>query len=286
MGTYEKRGYLNSEFRLFHLTDTRLEKLDFHYHDFDKIMIFIKGKVTYMIEGKSYDLKPYDIVLVNHNDIHRPVVDPSVPYERIIVYISPGFITAYQTADYDLNFCFEQAKKEYSNVLRIHSEAKQALLRITKDLENSFLSPGYAGNLYQQVLFLEFMIHLNRAALDNHLEYLNTDASNQKIIQIMQYISDHLTEELNIDNLAEQFFISRYYMMRLFKSETGYTIGNYINYKRLLIAKEAIAQGTPITQACFDCGFRDYSTFSRAYKKLFGKSPRETQEAKNSRSDN
>lgn len=280
MGTYEKRGYLNSEFRLFHLTDSKLEKLDFHYHDFDKIMIFIKGKVTYMIEGKSYDLKPYDIVLVNHNDIHRPVVDPSVPYERIIVYISPGFINAYQTADYDLNFCFEQAKKEHSNVLRIHSDAKQALLRITKDLENSFLSPGYAGSLYQQVLFLEFMIHLNRAALDHHLEYLNTDASNQKIIQIMQYISDHLTEELNIDNLAEQFFISRYYMMRLFKSETGYTIGNYINYKRLLLAKEAIAQGIPITQACFDCGFRDYSTFSRAYKKLFGKSPRQTQEAK------
>ena len=42
---------------------------------------------SYMIEGKSYDLKPYDIVLVNHNDIHRLEVDNSVLYERIIVYI-------------------------------------------------------------------------------------------------------------------------------------------------------------------------------------------------------
>ena len=63
-------------------------------------------------------------------------------------------------------------------------------------------------------------------------------------------------------------------MMRLFKQETGYTIGNYISSKRLLLAKELILSGMPATQACFDCGYKDYSTFSRAYKKNFGKSPR------------
>lgn len=96
MDTYMKKGYLNSEFRLFHLTDRETKEVEYHYHDFNKITIFIKGKVNYMIEGKSYDLKPYDIVLVNHNDIHRLEVDNSVLYERIIVYIAPGFIQAYK----------------------------------------------------------------------------------------------------------------------------------------------------------------------------------------------
>lgn len=77
-----------------------------------------------MIEGKSYDLKPYDIVLVNHNDIHRLKVDNSVLYERIIVYIAPGFIQAYKNKDYDLSFCFQRAAKEHSNVLRIPSLEK------------------------------------------------------------------------------------------------------------------------------------------------------------------
>ena len=111
MEMYTKKGYLNSEFRLFHLTDRETHEIAYHYHDFDKITIFIKGNVSYMIEGKSYALKPYDIVLVRHGDIHRLSVDNSVLYERIIVYISPNFMDAYHTDSYDLSFCFRKADK-------------------------------------------------------------------------------------------------------------------------------------------------------------------------------
>ena len=61
--------------------------------------------------------------------------------------------------------------------------------------------------------------------------------------------------------------------MHSFKEETGYTIGNYVTMKRLRYARELILGGMPVTQACFECGFQSYSTFSRAYKKNFGISP-------------
>ena len=277
MEQYEKKGYLNSEFKLFHLTDQESHEIEYHYHDFDKITIFIKGTVNYMVEGKSYELKPYDIVLVKHNDIHRLSVDASTVYERIIVYISPGFMNEYKTDSYDLSFCFQRAVKEHSNVLRIPSLEKSSLFKAILRLEKSFLDDGYAAELYRQVLFLEFMIHLNRAAAKNHLEFIDTDNCNAKIVQILQYINEHLDGNLAIDALARHFYISKYHMMRQFKQETGYTIGNYITQKRLLLAKELILSGVPGTQACFDCGYHDYSTFSRAYRGLFGESCRETQ---------
>ena len=90
----------------------------------------------------------------------------------------------------------------------------------------------------------------------------------------MHYINGHLTDHLDIDTLAGIFYISKYYMMRLFKAETGYTIGSYITYRRLLFARELILDGMPITEACFASGFRDYSTFSRAYKSEFSEAPR------------
>lgn len=276
METNTKKGYLNSDFRLFHLTDKETHEIDTHYHDFDKITIFINGKVHYMVEGRSYDLKPYDLVLVRHNDMHRLSVDNTKIYERIIIYISPGFTDAYKTAAYDLNYCFRKVEQEHSNVLRIPSLEKSSLFHSISRLEESFSDEGYAASLYRQVLFLEFMIHLNRAALKNSLEFINTASEDSKVISILQYINDHLTEDLNIDKLSEVFFISKYYMMRQFKQETGYTLGNYISRKRLLLAKELILSGVPGTQACFDCGYRDYSTFSRAYRQLFSESPRET----------
>ena len=257
METYEKKGYLYSDFRLFYLTDTASKEFEYHYHDFDKITIFLKGNVQYTIEGKSYQLQPYDIVLVSHNDIHKLNVQDSEPYERIVVYISPEFINTYQTADYDLSECFQKAKKEHTNVLRTHSHAKNTLVRAVDNLKHSFSDVGYANTLYQKILFLEFMIHLNRATLNEQLEFIDTDHCNTKVVELLQYINRNLTTDLNIDDLAARFYVSKYYMMRLFKTETGYTIGNYINYKRLLLAKELIASGEPITQACYDCGFKN-----------------------------
>jgi AraC-like DNA-binding protein/mannose-6-phosphate isomerase-like protein (cupin superfamily) len=274
MPQYNKRGYLNSDFRIFHLKDSLSKEFEFHYHDFLKITIFIKGKAQYFVEGKTYDLEPYDIVLVDRNDIHRVKVDDSIPYERIIVYISPGFMEDYKTTDYDLSYCFKKAKKEHSNVLRIHSLEKSSLFKITSRLERSFEDDDYASSLYRQILFLEFMIQLNRAAIKNGLEFLDTALYNTKVVNIMHYINSHLTETLDIGTLSCRFYISKYYMMRLFKSETGYTIGNYITYRRLLLAREFILGGLPITQACFSSGFSDYSSFSRAYKAEFSESPR------------
>ncbi len=276
MDSYIKKGYLNSEFKLFHLTDQKTSEVDYHFHDFDKITIFLKGKVTYMIEGKSYELNPYDIVLVQHNDIHKLTIDNSEVYERIIMYISPNFINAYKSDSYDLSYCFQKAKEEGANVLRIPSLEKSSLFQAIARLEHSFEDNGYACDLFRQVLFLEFMIHLNRAALKNRLEYINTAECNTKVIEILQYINHHLSGDLSIDHIADTFFLSKYYMMRLFKQETGYTIGNYVSSKRLLLAKELLLSGTPAAEVCYDCGYKDYSTFSRAYKSLFGESVRDT----------
>lgn len=274
MDAYEKRGYLNCEFKLFHLLDIPKQEFEFHYHDFDKIIIFLNGKVDYIIEGKPYALMPYDIVLVHHNDIHRPSIDQSVPYERIIVYLSPGFITSYKTEYYDLSACFHRAKQAHSNVLRMQSMQKSKLLSTIKRLEEACSQDGYANDLYCQVLFLEFMIQLNRASLEHHLDYLQTSAPNQKVFRLMDYINANLCADLSIDRLAGHFYLSKYHMMRLFKQETGYTIGHYITNKRLLLARELLAKETPITQICFDCGFKNYSTFSRAYKEFFGEAPK------------
>ena len=59
-----KRGYLKEDFRLFHLKDSRAQKVDYHYHAFDKLILLLGGKVTYVVEGVTYFLQPWDLLLV------------------------------------------------------------------------------------------------------------------------------------------------------------------------------------------------------------------------------
>ena len=97
MNDFQKLGYLEDDFKIFHILDKERKEFSFHYHDFNKIMILLKGNINYSIEGKNYLLKPYDIVLVNAGEIHRPTILDNSEYERIIFYISPQFLDAYSS---------------------------------------------------------------------------------------------------------------------------------------------------------------------------------------------
>lgn len=277
MNNFEKFGYLEDDFKMFHIIDRQRKEFAYHYHDFNKIIIFLKGNINYSIEGKNYLLKPYDIVMVNEGEIHRPAVLDHSEYERIIIYVSTQFLHSYAGQDYNLSYCFERAKSEKTNVLRIHSLEKSKLYQVCLELEHSFTDHAFAKELYQKILFLEFMIQLNRTVISNHINYLNSAIGNTKLLQILDFINEHLAEDITIDKLSEYFYLNRYYLMHFFKEETGYTIGNYITEKRLLLAKNLVQNGSPVTEACFQSGFRNYSTFSRAFKKAFHTVPKNAQ---------
>ena len=90
---------------------------------------------------------------------------------------------------------------------------------------------------------------------------------------MIHYINDHLRGDLSIEALSARFYLSKYHMLRKFKEETGYSMHQYVLEKRILAARHLILAGMPATAASLECGFKDYSTFSRAYKKILGQTP-------------
>lgn len=277
MENYEKAGYLKEPFRVFHLRDNVSGEMSLHYHDFDKIIVFWGGKVNYMIEGCYYELKPGDIVLVGHGQIHRPVIDNQVPYERSILYISTEYLRRYLTQEYDPSLCFARAASEKSYVLRlpeaVRAEAERTLLR----LERCSIGKQYGYELEMQLLFLTFMLEINRIVEGGRgFREISPEAVfNQKIVEILNYIGEHLTGEISVDGLADRFYVSKYHLMRTFKKETGYTIHRYITEKRMILAKEKLLSGSPAVKVSEECGYSDYSTFLRAFSQNTGMTPSE-----------
>ena len=266
----EKTGYLNEEFRLFHIKDQTKKEFSYHYHDFHKVVIFISGKAAYHIEGKSYQLKPWDILLVNRHAIHRPEIDSSVPYERFILWIQNDI--PWQ----ELLKCFQKADDRSYNLVRLNSTLQEKMKDILFELESSAKSDGYGKDILTQSLFLQFMVYLNRIFLEK--QYIFDKKSytfDSQIASVLQYINHNLKEDLSVENLAARYYVSKYHLMRKFKEETGYTLHNYIVNKRLLMARTLISEGIPITKAAQESGFSEYSTFSRAYRKQFKVSPSE-----------
>ena len=273
MENYEKKGYLVQDFKVFRLKDS-LQAVPFHYHEFHKIILFISGKADYIIEGKSYPLATRDIVFVSAGEIHRPVSDPNIPYERIVIYISPSFLQKYTRNGENLSDCFASARTN-SSVMHLNPGKSHDLLYHMEKLEHASCQDGFANDLYTEILFVEFMILLNRALLSHELDEMHVAVYDEKILPLLKYVNENLFDDLTIELLSEKFFMSRFYMMRRFKEATGYSIHQYITNKRLLQARTLLNSDISLTKICFDCGFHDYSTFSRAFKELFQQTPKE-----------
>lgn len=264
----EKTGYLKEDFRLFHINDQTKKDFSYHYHDFHKIIVFISGKVTYHIEGKAYHLKPRDILLVSQGAIHKPEIDPSVPYERYIFWIRDDLSCQ------ELNTCFQKANDRSFNLVRADSALQERLKDLLPEIEQTLQNKHFGDTVLRDALFTQFMIYINRIFLrTSSSPDKKTYSSDTQVEQLLKYINRNLSENLSIDQLANRFFFSKYHMMRKFKNETGYTIHNYITSKRLLMARSLISQGMPVMKAAQASGFHDYTTFVRAYKKQFGKAP-------------
>ena len=271
-----KKGYLNNNFKLFHIKDKINLEFDFHYHDFNKIIIFISGDVSYIIEGKSYNLKPWDILFVNNHDIHKPIVNSSQTYERIIIWINSKFLESHNYENCDLTKCFKLVDEKRLNLIRLNNDFQKELKDLIYLLESSLNSEEFGSTLLSNSLFIQLIIYLNRIHIYNkYIQDENIFKYDKEIENILLYINQNLSEDLSIGTLSQKFFISRYYLMHKFKKETGYTLHNYILSKRLFKAKELIKSGTPITTASMQCGFNDYSSFLRSFKKTFNCSPRE-----------
>lgn len=267
--SYEERGYLCEPFRLFHLADNRHEEVPYHYHTFHKIILLLAGRADYAIEGERYSLSPGDYVLVGRGSIHRPIVARGDFYERAILYISPEYLQKLSCPDGDLENCFLRSQEGFHYVY--HAGAGDRVRQLFALLEQSRREGGFGASLLCQALFVQLMVEVNRISLSGNT--VSAASGDSKIVALLQYLNAHLTEGLTIDELAARFYISKYHMMRRFRDETGYTIHGYVTEKRLLLAQQLLEQGLPMGETALRCGYQEYSTFSRAYKKQFGRSP-------------
>ena len=265
---YSREGYLKENYRYFHLRDTAGDERDFHFHEFDKAVLLLSGHVDYVVEGESYALKPWNVLLVKHHTIHKALIDKSVPYERIIIYLDRKFFDLGLPGS-GLPDSFDAADRSGRRLLVPGEEQRQELENTLRSFERAAGDEGFGAQTMRDTLIMQILILIGRmsAAVGPQTQY------DPKIQRALSYINEHLAEELSVERLAEQVFLSKYYFMRLFKSQTGSTVHAYVRQKRLMSAARLIREGIPAAKAAADCGFADYSAFHRAFRESFGISP-------------
>lgn len=96
----------------------------------------------------------------------------------------------------------------------------------------------------------------------------------ENVMTIINYIEDHLTENPDLDTIAEAMHYSKYHMHRVFAEETGLTIHNYMQRRRLTeAAKLLVFSEKPIMEIALIAGYESQQAFTAVFKEMYKKTP-------------
>ncbi|NLK17126.1 MAG: AraC family transcriptional regulator [Clostridiales bacterium] len=231
-----------------------------HLHDFYEIYLFLNGDVKYVIEDKSFEMRPSRLLLIKPYTYHFPLfMGGSEYYERISMHFA---------AEGDEGF-----------VERLFGRLEMIDLDKYPDLLSIFsLFIKYSPSLgeeqafsYAQACLTQFLLTIDSVAGEVKAE----NVGNIPIIikRAIEFINNNIEKRITLNALSEKLYVNKGYLSKLFMRHFKMPVGTYIRNKQLLLADALIKNGTPPTDVYLKCGFSDYSSFFRAYVKMFGYLP-------------
>ena len=244
-----------------------------HWHSAIEILYPLEENYTVKIGSEEATLVPGDILVVAPGTIHS--YTPPETGERIFILFDYNLLQMFNSLRQVM-----QAIQPYLLVTQnSYPLLNQRLQGLLKDviLEYDENSPYCGAMMWSRLL--EFFAYIGRTNVyrvshnrefpkDKRQEYV------AKFMEVCNYITDHLDEEINTDKLAEIAGFSKFDFSRLFKEFTGYSSHEYLIQRRLEAAEQLLANpDLSITDVAMQSGFNSLSTFTRVFKAEKGMTP-------------
>ena len=270
---FNTRQYMLSEdYEVFYYSDTHFRSVGSHSHGYFELYFFEAGAVTMEIDGRGYPLQPGDVIVIPPGVSHRALLtDPEKPYRRFVFWQSRPFLEALEARSPDCGYLLRRAECRGKYVYRLDPVAFNAVRTRLFTLLDEIHADRFAKHSAIDLIITDLLLFLGRTVYEQ--EHQNKKDQLSRYEAITQYVDQHLDEPLSLDALAKQFYLSKYYLVHLFRENTGLSVHQYILKKRLAACCDAMLGGTAVGEVCRQWGFYDYSAFYRAFRKEYGMSP-------------
>ncbi|THF73468.1 helix-turn-helix domain-containing protein [Cohnella fermenti] len=262
---------------VYHDKKSRARELPDHLHDRYELVYVHRGSGTFFIDKTFYEKKPGDLFVIPGNTIHRSTPDESDPYVTSALFFSPAFAKTESLDDsYSPLRSFETARKLKSYKLEMPEELRDAfetlLGKINLELRNKEL--GYREAV--RLSLGDLLLRLNRHAASVLTEETSVDygVGPGWMKEALRAIDESPERDAGLAEMSRRSAVTPPHFSRVFKQLTGMNLTDYVNAKRIILAKELLT-GTDDSVGVIAerCGFGSLPHFHRVFKSLTGLSP-------------
>ena len=253
--------------------DTGYEMASFHIHHKYEIYYEIEGSRRYFIEDAAYIVNAGSVVLIGENQIHKTAALGDGASSRIVVNFSREFLDKIT----DLDF-FSFLSEEHNHLLSVITVKQQNHIQgILQQLLTLQEETSPEADAMRKMLLATLLLELKELCRQQQEKGGDSGrVSNHIVDQIQAYIAEHYAEKLTLTGIANQFYISPYYLSRLFKKSINLSLIEYINGVRIKAAQNLIEKSNEsISDIAEKTGFMTTAHFRRVFKDATGLSPQQ-----------
>ncbi|NRY59488.1 AraC family transcriptional regulator [Clostridium beijerinckii] len=254
----------------------RTKKFDMpqhHFHEDYEIFYLIQGERKYFINDTIYKISEGNLVLVNVNEIHKTSDFSDHSHERIVVNFTPAFLAEFSQNVNALNLysCFNLENR----VLPLSFKYKNNIEGVLNRLLEVDKSQSDNKNFHSKVLLCELLILINNFVDDFKLKgYSSMQPINPKVSQVIKYINENYHQAISLSSVAKEFYLSPFYLSKLFKQTTNFTFIEYLNSVKIRNATQLLQDKKyKIIDIAEKVGFTNNTHFTRVFKTVMGMSP-------------
>lgn len=266
---------LSKDFELFYYSDKHITPLKEHSHNYYEFYFFLGGQVSITIKKQKYSLQRGDMILLPPGVKHYiTIYDKDVAYQRFVFWITSEFAEQLRLISEDYVYLLKHSREHNQYVYHFDTITFNTIQSKLFLLSEEIHFQHFGKELKLSLSAKDLILHLNRVVYE--MNHTHTLREHQGLFErLAEYINEHLDEDLSLERLAKIFFVNKYHIAHLFKEKYGISVHQYIIKKRLALCKDALLNDEEITETCLLCGFSDYSSFYRAFKKEYGLSPKQ-----------
>jgi AraC-like DNA-binding protein len=261
----------NTDVLMSHAFDDMPNEEDYvlHIHDYYEILCLVSGSVNYLVEGHTYPMESGCIIIVRPSETHKLIVTGKDKYERYVLSFSSEFIRCAGLSD-DLLSAFNNRPLGVLNQYNPDDFDGITPLELFTQMEEQCKSLGekaaVASNLLALLCLIEHTYRTKKQSSEN-------EESRGIGSKLLNYVNRHISDDISLKRVSEHIHLSPSQTNRTFKALTGTSLHDYVISKRLVMATELMNRGNGAMEVGRKCGFKDHSSFYRAYKKKYGKPP-------------
>ena len=247
----------------------------YHHHDLYEIIYIIKGNIDFFIEEKKYELTDGDMVLVAPNLLHKLVFTNKSECQRVIVNFTEEYTKQFLSDKTDVLNIFNLIHEKGMHKISFYPEKRKRLEKNFEEMEKYQFSDEFGSDLRFNINFAEFMLLVNRLYMNLPEEDLiQKNINDPYVTKTIEYINEHISEKIQLNDIANYLSLSVSRISHLFKDITGMSIMDYIIKKRLVLSKELLKNGEHIKTVYLKCGFPDEASFFRYFKQEYKITPK------------